>query len=52
MYSIFEEEDENAAAQHNQQRGMVPFRSIEWKNLKLLIRSIAFLSFQISQSPR
>ena len=29
MYSIFEEEDENVAAQHNQQRGIVPFLSID-----------------------
>ena len=29
MYSIFEEEDESVAAQHNQQRGTVPFCSID-----------------------
>ena len=34
MYSIFEEEDENVAAQHNQQRGMVPFHYVSWQKFK------------------
>ena len=34
MYSIFEEEDENGATQHNRQRSMVTFRYISWQKFK------------------
>ena len=34
MYSIFEEENENAANHHNRQRGMVTFREISWQKFK------------------
>ena len=34
MYSIFEEEDENAATQYYLQKGMVHFRNISWQKFK------------------
>ena len=34
MYSIFEEEDENAATHHNRQRDMVIFSEISWQKFK------------------
>ena len=34
MYSIFEEEDKNAATHHNRQMGMVIFSEISWQKSK------------------
>ena len=45
MYSIFEEEEENAAAQHNQQRGMASFRSIDWKKFKAFNKKYSVSEF-------
>ena len=34
MYSISEEEDENAATQYDRQRGMVEFHNVNWQKFK------------------
>ena len=45
MYSIFEEEDENAATHHNRQRGMVTFREICWQKFKQFNEKISLSEY-------
>ena len=45
MYSIFEEENEDAATHHNRQRGMVTFREICWQKFKQFNKKISLSEY-------
>ena len=45
MYSIFEEENEDAATHHNRQRGMVTFREIYWQKFKQFNKKISLSEY-------
>ena len=45
MYSIFEEENEDAATHHNRQRGMVTFREICWQKFKQFDKKISLSEY-------